>query len=164
MVAPNHTFCTRPWEWPLLDMHWDTYYSNGDKKVLAAAQPFAWTLQFFIALVASVTMILKGCNKSLDKKDVPICFLCIGYYSSYLPFFLVPRSMFFYHYIIPAIFADILSAAFIESILPKKWSTFAVTVTMGMALYGFVVWSPLCYGTYVPYNSNRVWFRRWNPV
>jgi len=81
-------------------------------------------------------------------KDKKLIFLLAGYLASYIPFFLISRPVFLYHYIIPLVFGFLFVPFSISLLIDifeveKKKKIFAVTHTANALL--FLIFIPFIY-------------------
>ena len=87
--------------------------------------------------------------------------LVVGYAVSYFPFYLIPRVLYLYHYIIPLMFGCMAFGALVEMTLPPKFRGIALVATACMVIFGYWLWSPYVYGTPMHDRSVMLWTRRW---
>ena len=87
--------------------------------------------------------------------------LVVGYAVSYFPFYLIPRVLYLYHYIIPLMFGCMAFGALIEMTLPPKFRGIALVVTACLVIFGYWLWSPYVYGTPMHDRGVMLWTRRW---
>jgi dolichyl-phosphate-mannose-protein mannosyltransferase len=90
-----------------------------------------------------------------------VSIMLYGYLLSYLPFALIKRDMFIYHYAIPLIFGCCNMAILIERCLGPKLRGFCYCLVATSALIGFFLWCPWAYGLTTPEFWFLVWDRRW---
>jgi dolichyl-phosphate-mannose--protein O-mannosyl transferase len=162
-VAPKHYFYSKWYQWPVLDMIWCKLWEKGERAVWGFGQPFVWTSGFVCVIVASGACVKWFRKGSFDRRKTTVLLMVVGFWASYLPFALVPRTTFFYHYIIPSIFAAMATAAFLDQFERRFWVGFGGAVLGMLAVFGLVFWGPLAYGLPVRDFRERVWMKRWIP-
>lgn len=90
-------------------------------------------------------------------------FLLSGWLCNILPYILVVRSAFIYHYL-PGLFYGQLLCGVVSDALPVKIRAVFVTVTIGLMVMAYWYWSAWIYGFFLPeevYLKMR-WLPRWN--
>jgi dolichyl-phosphate-mannose-protein mannosyltransferase len=163
-VAPNHVFHAQWWRWPILKMIWCEFFRKFRRTVWAFGQPFVWTTGFVAVLVATVALLHWFWIGAFNGKRVTVLLMLVGYWASYLPFALVPRTTFYYHYIIPALFASLATAALLDQIENRFVVGFLGTIMTLMAVFGLVFWGPFVYGITVNDIESRVWMKDWGKI
>lgn len=90
-------------------------------------------------------------------------FLFWGWLINLLPYILVDRSAFVYHYLPGLIYAQLLSGVMIDQ-LPMKLRVFSALVLMSVSIACFVYYAPWIYCTPLTSeeHSARRWLRRWD--
>jgi dolichyl-phosphate-mannose--protein O-mannosyl transferase len=160
-VAPVHMFYSAWWRWPLLRMIWCRFGFENGNDFWAFGQPFVWTVGFVGTLIASACCLFWFWNGRLTRKRVVVGAFVVGYWASYLPFALVPRTIFFYHYIIPAIFSGFVTFAFLDQLKNRFCAGFLITMLAALAVVGFVYWSGFVYGLPIEDIRDRQWMKSW---
>lgn len=87
--------------------------------------------------------------------------LVVGYAVSYFPFYLIPRVLYLYHYIIPLVFGCMCFGALIDMTVPRKYKGVILVIVTALVVFGYWLWSPYVYGTPMHDQSMMVWTRRW---
>jgi dolichyl-phosphate-mannose--protein O-mannosyl transferase len=85
----------------------------------------------------------------------------IGYWLSYLPFGLLMRDVFLYHYAIPLVFGCCNLGVLIDREVPPLGKGFVLCLFASMAIIGYFVWCPWAYGLTTPDFNFLVWNRNW---
>lgn len=167
-ITEFHPSQSLPFNWPLLTGIWVGFYAKGDSVVYCTGNVFSYYLGFAGIIINLIYFGYLMGSKELNlipKKDY-VKFIAsfrwfLGWAVSYFPFFLIPRAMYLYHYIIPLIFA---CAAFGSSLDLCFFSTFKGTVTIisvTLAFIGFVLLSPFSYGSKSWDESIVIWNKNW---
>eukprot|EP00168_Porphyra_purpurea_P011093 TRINITY_DN2790_c0_g1_i4.p1 TRINITY_DN2790_c0_g1~~TRINITY_DN2790_c0_g1_i4.p1 ORF type:complete len:277 (+),score=103.98 TRINITY_DN2790_c0_g1_i4:527-1357(+) len=159
-------------------------------KVYLIASPFisvfvlAAMAMFVIAFVAHLVRLARGRRKGGSKgggsagdtvrdcrpeedgltfKYVAGAFFMAGYILNLLPFMLVKRCTFLYHYI-PAYLYGMLATAVGVDLLPRGARMGVVSVGIWAAAAAYAYWAPWVYGTPMDAAAHgaRQWLRRWD--
>lgn len=118
-----------PWTWPLM-LHPVQYFretaAGSARTIVALGNPALWWGFLVLLPVGAVTL-----RRRATWRDALIFG---GYLAMYLPWFLVPRSQFFF-YMLPAVPFMCLSVATIARSLPPRWApVMAFGLTAGITL------------------------------
>ncbi|OHT08680.1 Dolichyl-phosphate-mannose-protein mannosyltransferase [Tritrichomonas foetus] len=152
-ITQFHPYQSRPIAWPLLNDIRVAFFLNGNQEVACMGNVFSYYLAFF-----GVWAVLFGKN---HKKWLISLRFTIGWAVSYFPFFLIPRSMYLYHYLIPLMFGCLSFGACIDLYLPKFLRGFVSVITCFLAFSGFFLWSSYCYGTPAYDKRVTIWNQNW---
>lgn len=152
-ITEKHPFSSRWYTWPLNSK--PVYYWNQtdipghpglQAKLYFSGNPILWPLAG-IAL-ACVLLLLIFSRKSRRQTE-PIFFILIfAYLANLLPFIFIERTAFLYHYLPPAIYANLLLALCLARLWPKDKIVF-LTIAF-MLLAGFLIILPISYGLPLP--------------
>lgn len=139
-ISKPHPYESSPLYWPLLKDKWIVFWSKKDNNlVLCLGNPVVfWITTLFIILVPFAQVM-----NHIDSRNI---FLFLGWALSYFPFFLIPRSLYLYHYIIPMIFAVMNMAAFIDTYFSKKIRPYIQLILMASIVISFIYYSSAVYG------------------
>lgn len=153
-LAADHPFGSRWYSWPL--DHKPVYYWNLETpqtsaKIYFAGNPVLWWLS--AALI--IFLLLQTLSKKGRRAIKPIFYILIlGYFANLLPFILVKRVSFLYHYLPSATFAVLLFGLW----LGKRWPANQVFVSFIIALVvlSFLITLPFSYGLTLPPAINQL--------
>ena len=159
----SHPYSSRWYQWifdarPILyfrDM--DTYAAEGLKSAYAAmGSPVVCWFGLGALAITAVQMVRRRCGKAL--------FLVVGYCSQLLPWMLITRTTFAYHYFPSILFLVLLIAYVMNDLMekrPARWRWPVYGVTIGNTVL-FAAYYPVLMGLFVPtwYTTN---FLRWFP-
>ena len=161
-LVATHPFASSWWEWPFMKRPvW--YYSGKEmasgmkSTIVAMGNPLIWWTGIF-TLLASVVI-------SLKRRDKAVYMLWIAYFSQYIPWMLVPRETFLYHYFAMVPFM-ILSIVYIFKCLEEfnpKWARLRYLYMTASVLL-FVMFYPAISGLEVPARYVNImlrWFPSW---
>jgi len=134
-LKKDHPDASKWHEWPLMKK--PVWYWSKDKvaNIYLFGNPLAW-LPAFLSLFLGFFV--------LKKKRWVVFFLITGFLANLLPFIMVSRIAFLYHYLPALAFAVILLSVFLDGFMEKHASFFYFY--LGMAVLVFLAISPLSYG------------------
>lgn len=176
LVDPH--YFQSPWyQWPLIIK--PMWYFNADYKpigmvstILAFGNPAVWWTGLVAIVYAMVRCVRRRAlpmiglaRRREDKMDDALWFICVGMLSQYLPWVLVPRSTFIYHYFASVPFI-ILATGQAYMYIERKHMKLARVLAfalMAVALLLFIGFYPLASGTVVSrtWAEAMSWFPRW---
>jgi dolichyl-phosphate-mannose--protein O-mannosyl transferase len=143
-ITEAHEASSKWWQWPLALMPGITYFSNQMALVLHP-NPLVWypaALGPVLCIILAVFGYLNG-----NVRWAGLSMWSVGYFASWLPFALIPRVIFVYHYLVPLIFGVFAFAASIDVALEKfpvaKNAFFVVWFVASMG--SWVFFAPWCY-------------------
>lgn len=142
-LEADHFFSSMWYTWPInLKPMWYTVteLKNGMVSSISAfGNPMIWIL----TPIASIYCIYKG----IKYKKLPYLFVSLGYFSSYLPWVLVSRLCFIYHYFPCAVFGIMAIAFAIKDIVTSRESLKKyVFVYLVICLVLFIIFLPITTG------------------
>lgn len=162
----THYFRSPWYQWPVI--WWPMWYYSGTgympegmiSSISCMGNPAVW----WFGLVALVFVIVRMCwQRRAHRRDVMVV---IGFASQFLPWVIVPRSTFIYHYFASVPFIILASALLLDAVRGKSEKAFAITsgILLGAALALFGMFYPLesglpCARSYAKYLR---WFKWYN--
>ncbi|UQZ34754.1 phospholipid carrier-dependent glycosyltransferase [Paenibacillus sp. PK3_47] len=162
-LVATHPFASSWWEWPFMKRPvW--FFSGGEglpegkvSSIVTIGNPLIWWTGI-LAMLATVWITLK-------RKDKSQYMIWIGFFSQYVPWMLVPRETFLYHYFAMVPFM-ILSIVYIMKLIDSKFPRAAYIryAYVGIALLLFVMFYPVLSGMVVDREYVNVvlrWFPSW---
>ena len=154
-INTPHPSESNPIYWPFLFDKYVTFYIRDNIVILCMGSPFVYW-------PSTASIIISLIFFALRKLNVRHMFFLVGWIVCYYPFFLIPRSIFIYHYIIPLFFAVMLMVTMIESVFPTKISNFLLISLIGIACYGYIYFSSFVYGFQCDNcMDTKIWDERW---
>jgi dolichyl-phosphate-mannose--protein O-mannosyl transferase len=149
-----HPFMTRPIDWPLMTDMGVLMWEEDSRAIGCIGN----SVSYVLALVG-VLGCLVGVRR---KRGVSAVRYAVGWLVSYLPFFLVPRTLFLYHYLIPLIFGALACGAALDLwIRNVTFRRVAVLSSIALLVFGFVCYAPFAYGTVPTQFQKRFWRDVW---
>ncbi|MBI2644323.1 MAG: phospholipid carrier-dependent glycosyltransferase [Candidatus Wildermuthbacteria bacterium] len=156
--AATHPYGSKWYTWPFMSR--PIYYWNNDgatEKIYFLGNPVVWWGSTLTLLLLPILLFFK----QLWKERI-VLILAAGYIVSFVPFLIVSRVMFLYHYLIPLIFAVSLFAYLATTIKPRYAKILSLLLALA-ALISFFYFAPLTYG--FPLDKaqfeNRMWLSTW---
>jgi dolichyl-phosphate-mannose--protein O-mannosyl transferase len=154
-IGHAHPYASPWWSWPLALGNWVLYWTKNGRHIICLGNVLLWYPVFAGILVNFVRGVIALDVGSADSGMV------VGYLVSYLPFALVPREMYLYHYAIPLLFGIMNLAAMIERHAGDEGRGFLLGLVAVLAGIGFVTWCPWVYGLKTPDFDFLVWNNKW---
>lgn len=158
---PIHPYCSQWWSWPLLGRPIAYFFEDGGEQwraVYALGNPFLW----WGSTLAIAGLLLQ----SFTKTNGVSIYILTNYAANLLPWVLVERCIFLYHYMGALVFS-VLALAFLldkwlfHSIRMYRWLGWNITVAiLACAIFFGPIWLGLPLSPDGFYQ--RMWFRgRW---
>lgn len=152
-IDSYHPYMSRPVNWPLLTGCWVGFYSDGDVVINCHGNVFIYYLT-----IVGVFLVFIFIRKPNYWNSIS---MSIGWAINYLPFYLIPRSMYLYHYHIPLMFAIMAFGSLIDFIDNIRFKWLVVSIFSIVAIYGYYYWSPFVYGYPIKNEFSIVWNDNW---
>ena len=162
----THYFRSPWYQWPII--WWPMWYYSGTgfmpegmiSSISCMGNPAVW----WFGLAALIFVTVRMCRqRRAHRADVMVV---IGFASQFLPWVIVPRSTFIYHYFASVPFIILASVLLLDAIRQKSERAFAITsgTLLGAALVLFAAFYPLesglpCARSYAKYLR---WFKWYN--
>jgi len=158
-LVSAHPFSSTWWEWPFMKRPvWyflDSAPMVGMRSTIAVlGNPLIWWIGIFTMLATTII--------SIRRNDQMAWMLGIAYFSQYVPWMLVPRETFLYHYFAMVPFM-IVSILYIFKLLEEKykWSRYVRYAYISAAVVLFVMFYPVLSG--MPAPESYIMLLRWFP-
>jgi dolichyl-phosphate-mannose--protein O-mannosyl transferase len=161
-LVATHPFSSAWWEWPLIMR--PIWYYNGHEvsagnvsSIASFGNPAIW----WVGLLAVIAAIFV----SRQRKDKGMFVILIAYFSQYIPWMLVSRLTFIYHYFAMVPFLILCIVYMMKVILEKKPALKVLAAAYLTLVFGlFVLFYPVLSGMVVDkvYVDNVLrWFDSW---
>ncbi len=170
----NHSFRSPWYEWPLIVRPMWYYTGNAFMEtgwvssISCMGNPVVWwggLVSLIFVLVRYVISLVRSIKYN-ERTDRRYLFVLIGFLSQYLPWVLVPRSTFIYHYFASVPFIILATALMFEWVRRKNNLVYRVSIGVYCvgALALFIAFYPLMSGTPIPLSYARYlrWFNWYN--
>jgi dolichyl-phosphate-mannose-protein mannosyltransferase len=151
----THSYSSKWYTWPL-DIR-GIYYWNGDENrmIYLLGNPFIYWLGTMSVLLCLAWSIKERFRDKLGN------FILFGYFLNLLPFMLIGRVMFLYHYFTALIFSILCLGYILDKIQNKKRKIILVSAILLVFISSFLYFSPLTYGIKDANIFNRFWLASW---
>jgi dolichyl-phosphate-mannose-protein mannosyltransferase len=166
----THPNSSKWYTWPIMKrsvFYWQGNSGDGTETnayIYLLGNPFIYWLgsltMIFTILYIIIKLILHKAISRDPNTSKLLLFIIVGFLANWLPFALIGRVMFLYHYEVALIFSIIAITYWVGALQPKNKkivSIFLVFVT----LISFIYWSPLTYG--LPLDNDQLKQRMWLP-
>ena len=179
VTADEHPYCSKWYTWPIMKRpvgyHFKSEPVEGkpDSKLFQDVHlfgnPALYILSFLSVLYLSVVWVFSlwgWYKRGVVPKDFTInSFVVIGFFANWLPWMMVSRCLFLYHYL-PAATISFVGLAWVVTSLvvkAKNWSKALAVSILVLIVLAFFYWLPLQLGFYIPsaFFYDRMWFNSW---
>jgi len=159
-LSATHPYSSKYHTWPFMTRpvyYWvKSYEGNGTARIYFLGNAPMWWLSTFGLFAAFFFWRAK--QKELKAG------LFAGYLLNMLPFMVVPRVLFLYHYLAALVFAIGIVVVWLDALAKgRKYERYALPVLLFIAIIGFVFFAPLSYGLPLADAAYRmrVWLGSW---
>ncbi|QQS26833.1 phospholipid carrier-dependent glycosyltransferase [bacterium] len=136
-LTADHPYGSKWYGWPVM-IKPISYWIQGDAQIWLVGNPIVW----WGGAIAVIWLVIDLVSKKITTKKLPTAlFLLLCFFMAWLPFALISRVMFLYHYFIPLCFA-ILIIGFVADRI--EWKA-QITIIL-LAIAGFILFMPAAYG------------------
>ncbi len=155
-ITTAHPWSSPWWGWPIMKRP-IYYWVNGSSVIYFAGNPMVWWGLQFTALMLCVRFALSVITDRARHDSLSIAIagvLSLAWLASYLPYSLVSRGLFLYHYLPPLMWSTLL-AIFLLSRMSSRQGIRPVHV-MTLVGTGFLITAPVTFGFH-GWKSFPVW-------
>jgi dolichyl-phosphate-mannose--protein O-mannosyl transferase len=117
--------------WPVLGSVSVFFWSRDGREIRC----FGNAIVYYLALLGLVAILFAF-------RHVDCLKILLGYAFCYFPFYLMPRVLYLYHYIIPLMFGCMAFGAALEIYVPRRLRGIVFVVPVAAAAFGYWLWSP----------------------
>jgi dolichyl-phosphate-mannose--protein O-mannosyl transferase len=151
----SHSAMSRPIDWPLLTDVSVGFWNEDGRHVACMGNVFV----YYLGLLGWLLCLIGYRKRCYFRAATYI----VGYLASYLPFFLVPRTLFLYHYIIPLIFACACFGIMLDFWMNGIVKATILVLVCALVFFGWTEWAPLVYASQMTEHEfqSRVWNSVW---
>lgn len=163
-LTATHPWGSPWWSWPLLKRPVLFYYtqtSTAAQVITAMGNPLLWWSSTVAVLLATLEMIQKGWQRQKGLLDHPLVPLLLGYYTFLLPWALVHRVLFLYHYLPAYGFALLILTYYLVELWKRQpWLVILFLLVTTACSFYFLPWalgSPLSFS----WLKAHIWVNSW---
>jgi dolichyl-phosphate-mannose-protein mannosyltransferase len=144
-LTATHAFSSPWWNWPLmLKPLWlfvSYLPSNFKSTIVLMGNPAVWWVGFVCVIVISVfalVKIVRMAGKRLGEVGLPVIFITAFFFFQWVPYMLISRVTFIYHFYVNVPFLCLATAYFISKYWSSKWVKVAAIAYFAgtVALFG----------------------------
>jgi dolichyl-phosphate-mannose-protein mannosyltransferase len=144
-IQETHSYSSKWWQWPLMLGKGTYLWVDGDSQLWCIGSPIVWVVGFAGLIVWPTVVYFKRTEL------ISSLWVVFGWAISYLPFSLIQRVMYNYHYFVPLLYSLVAGAVAMNAVAPK--AVVAPVVLIAIQLVCYWVWFPITYGTDIPYEQ-----------
>ncbi|EAY17100.1 hypothetical protein TVAG_303190 [Trichomonas vaginalis G3] len=149
-ITGSHMSASTPSQWPFLTGVDVRFFMEGEELILCQGNVFS----YYFGLIGLVMCLILYKSRNYLTNMIWV----VGWCFSCFPFYLIPRVMFLYHYLIPMMLGCCAFGASLE-LFPPKIKGITASCAIILTAFGFWLWVPLVTGKYR--RDNELMF--WNP-
>ena len=163
-LKATHPYASHWWEWPLMLRPVLFYYqdvTNGTQVIDAMSSPVLWAAADVSVLLTLGVTLYRVIRRDLGVFDAPYVPLLLGYLSFWLPWSLVSRIAFQYHYLPSYAFALLILTFWLHELWKRyPWLSLLLVLVLAASSLYFL---PLAIGTPLSslWLSRHVWYYHW---
>jgi dolichyl-phosphate-mannose-protein mannosyltransferase len=144
-LTATHAFSSPWWTWPLmlkpLWLYVSTLPNNVTSTIVLFGNPLVWWIGFTCIITLSVFVlveIVRASGKRLGEVGLPAIFLSAFFFFQWVPYMLISRVTFIYHFYVNVPFLCLATTYFISKYWSNKWVKMAAIAyfTGVVALFG----------------------------
>jgi dolichyl-phosphate-mannose-protein mannosyltransferase len=169
-LVATHPFSSAWWTWPFMARPLWLYVStlpNGVTSTIALmGNPLVWWIGFTCIIGISVfalVKIVKSADSRFGKAGLPAIFIITFFFFQWIPYILISRITFIYHFYVNVPFLCLASAYFISKYWSSKWVKIAAIAYFAGIVAIFALFYPVISG--MPASQSEIdslkWFSGW---
>ena len=168
-LTKDHPYSSKWYTWPFMlrpIFYWD---GQDSKMIYLLGNPVVYWLSSFAMAILTLLVVYQCFLSLTHRRPAPEGFytmliITCAYYMNFLPFSLITRPMFLYHYFTALIFAVIAWAVLIDHFMKvQKDKVILICILSVLIVIFYIYFSPLTYG-YAPSHAavmRLFWFKGW---
>ena len=174
-LTATHAFSSPWFSWPFLfdpingAVHVPVWLqiasvSDNTSTIVLMGNPAVWWLGFAAIIGVTVITVTKLYGKKFTLRNhLPEAFLIVLFFFQWLPYVLISRVVFIYHFYVNMPFLCLASAFFISKYWGNKWVKMLAIAYFALVIASFVLFYPVISG--MPTSSSTIdslkWFGGW---
>ncbi len=161
-LTATHQYSSPWYSWPILKrpvFYWQDIKEG--KYIYLLGNPFIYW-GGILAIVATGMLILYRVYRREDT-DKTAFFIIMGFIANFLPFALIGRVMFIYHYQAALVFTILAISFVLDRITSSKIKNISTVSFAAICLASFIYFAPLTYGLHLDMDQlmDRMWLTTW---
>jgi dolichyl-phosphate-mannose--protein O-mannosyl transferase len=158
-LTSPHPFSSSWWTWPLMLKPVWLYVSHlplGMKStIVLLGNPAVWWVGFACVILAV--------ERAMRKKDLTCAFIAVFFFFQWVPYVLISRATFLYHYYLNVPFLCLSSAYFLSKYWSKKWGKVVAVAYFVSVVAMFGLFYPVISGMPAPTSwiDSLKWLNGW---
>lgn len=165
-IEQSHPYSSAWYTWPLQQRpmyYWADSDVSQNRNIYLLGNPVIWWGIIVLAVAGLAVVVWRKIDLTTKKKK-QLALLATAYAVNFLPFIVIGRVMFLYHYLTAFIISIIFVTLLWSELLPKlnltgKQIRIAVVSWLAICALGFIYFAPLSYGTQI--SEQQAESRRW---
>jgi dolichyl-phosphate-mannose--protein O-mannosyl transferase len=147
-ITKFHVSQSWPASWPFMTGHVVGFWHGGGQSVYCNGNVFV----YYLAMVG----VVGACFFPRQRT----AYFSVAWAGLFFPFFLIPRVLYNYHYLLPLIAGAMAFGALIDH-LPRRLRGAVCVVAVAASAFGFWLWCPWSYGWRRHEHEKMVWNKNW---
>jgi dolichyl-phosphate-mannose-protein mannosyltransferase len=150
----THAFASSWWTWPLmlrpLWLYVSTLPNNITSTITLMGNPLVWWVGFACVIsisIFAIDKIVKAAGNRLGKIGLPALFIITFFFFQWVPYMLISRITFIYHFYLNVPFLCLATAYFISKYWSSRWVKLAAIAYFAAAVALFALFYPVISGT-----------------
>jgi dolichyl-phosphate-mannose-protein mannosyltransferase len=150
----THAFASSWWTWPLmlrpLWLYVSTLPNNVTSTITLMGNPLVWWVGFACVIsisIFAIDKIVKAAGNRLGKIGLPALFIITFFFFQWVPYMLISRITFIYHFYLNVPFLCLATAYFISKYWSSRWVKLAAIAYFAAAVALFALFYPVISGT-----------------
>jgi len=158
-LVATHPFSSQWWSWPLmvkpLFLFVSSLPNSINSVIVLLGNPAVWWVGF--------AFIILAVERALRGKDLAAIFITVVFFFQWIPYVLISRLTFIYHFYVSVPFLCLASAYFINRYWRYKWGKVATIAFFVSVVAMFGLFYPVISGTPAPtsFIDSLKWFESW---
>jgi len=158
-LVATHPFSSQWWSWPLmvkpLFLFVSSLPNSINSVIVLLGNPAVWWVGF--------AFIILAVERAVRKKDSAAIFITVIFFFQWIPYVLISRLTFIYHFYVNVPFLCLASAYFINRYWRYKWGKVATIAFFVSVVAMFGLFYPVISGTPAPtsFIDSLKWFKSW---
>jgi dolichyl-phosphate-mannose--protein O-mannosyl transferase len=164
-MSGEHSYNSEWFTWPLMLRgvdFWANYTDTEKSHIYLLGNPLVWWVSTYAIALLLINFPPNLLQAWAQRQPLNYAesFIILGWIANMLPFILVSRGVFLYHYMAALSFAILGLGLVIERLPGSRWIMLGLAI---LATIGFVYFAPLSYGLLLPATEfdQRFWLESW---